>query len=39
MRINEMEQSRSTVSFRPDHAAHGTPFPKPGQPVVKDDSQ
>lgn len=37
MRINEMEQSRRTVSFLPDHAVHRTPFPKPGQPAVKGD--
>lgn len=39
MRINEMGLSRRTVSFLPDHMVPGTPFPKPGQPDVKDDSQ
>lgn len=39
MKINEMEQSKRTVSFLPDHVVHRTPFPKPGQPAVKDDSQ
>lgn len=39
MKINEMEQSRRTVSFLPHHVVHRTPFPTPGQPVVKDNSQ
>lgn len=39
MKINEMEQSRRTVSFLPYHVVHRTPFPTPGQPVVKDNSQ